>query len=161
MAGQEMKGRVSERKAHLWVYLFLMVLSAAVISEALELEVGTPNNPGSGFMIFGAALVLGLLALHRFIQLLRSHTPGSKSSERIHWVRILSVILANLLYICLFQAVGYLVCTFLFLGLLFQSLERGRWIQRLAGAALTSFFSYLLFARLLQLSLPKGIIPFF
>jgi putative tricarboxylic transport membrane protein len=161
MAGPGVKAWITKRGANLWVNLFLMILSAAVISEALELEVGTPNNPGSGFMIFGAAMVLGLLALHQVIKSLRFYKPRSESEERIHWARILAVILANVLYICLFQPVGYLVCTFLFLWFLFQVIERGHWFQRLTGAALTSFITYILFARVLQLNLPRGVIPFF
>jgi putative tricarboxylic transport membrane protein len=150
-----------KKDANVWVSLFLMILCAAVISESLELDVGTPNSPGSGFMIFGAAALLGLLALHQFVKSLRSHKPKAEAGEKVHWGRIAAVILANVLYVCLFRPVGYLVCTFLLLSFLFQILERGRWISRLAGAALTSFFTYLVFARLLQLNLPKGLIPFF
>ena len=139
-----------------------MILSGAVISEAFELEVGTPGKPGSGFMIFGAAGVLGFLALHQFIKSLKSVKHESDAAaERIHWGRILGVIVANILYIFLLQPVGYLVCTFLLLFFLFQVLERGRWVQQLIGSALTSFLTYLFFARMLQLNLPKGIISFF
>ncbi len=157
-----MKGWIAEKDANLWTSLFLMILSGAVISEALELEVGNPNNPGSGFMIFGASVVLGLLALHQFIKSLRSQERKSEAAvDRIHRGRIVAVIGANFLYIFLLQPVGYLICTFLLLCFLFQVLERGRWVPRMIGAALTSFITYLLFARLLQFNLPKGVIPFF
>jgi putative tricarboxylic transport membrane protein len=157
-----LKGWVMGKNPNLWASLFLIILSAAVISEALELEVGTPTNPGSGFMIFGVAAVLGLLALHQLIKSLRSYKPKSEGpAEKIHWCRITGVILSNALYIYLLQVVGYLACTFLLLFFLFQVLERGRWVPRLIGAALTSLFTYLLFAWLLQLNLPKGVIPFF
>jgi hypothetical protein len=162
MGSHKAKGWIAKKDANLWVSLFLMILSAAVINEALELEVGTPNTPGSGFMIFGAAVVLGLLALHQFIKSVRSNKPGAEAAaERIHWGRIAAVIVANVLYVYLFRPVGYFVCTFLLLCFLFQVLERGRWIQRVVGAALTTFFTYVLFARLLQLNLPKGVVPFF
>jgi putative tricarboxylic transport membrane protein len=162
MAFRNTKGWIGEKDANLWTSLFLMILSGAVISESFELEVGTPGNPGSGFMIFGASAVLGLLALHQFIKSLKSLKQESgAATERIHWGRILGVIAANLLYIFLLQPVGYLICTFLLLFFLFQVLERGRWLQRAIGAALTSFLTYLFFARLLQLNLPKGMIPFF
>jgi putative tricarboxylic transport membrane protein len=162
MADQKAKVWIVKRDTNVWVGLFLMILSAAVISEALELEVGTPGNPGSGFMIFGAAAVLGALALHQFVKSLRVCKPIPEGvAERSHWGRILAVILANVLYIYLLRPVGYLVCTFLFLFLLFQALEKGRWILRLVGAASTSVVTYLLFARVLQLNLPKGVIPSF
>jgi len=162
MVVQNLKKWVTEKNPNLWVSLFLMIFSAAVIREALELEVGNPNNPGSGFMIFGTSGVLGLLALHQFIKSLYSHKRKSEAAaERIHWSRIFAVIVANLLYIFLLRPVGYLICTFLLLCFLFQILERGRWGPRIIGSALTSFLTYLLFARLLQFNLPKGVIPFF
>ena len=162
MALRNLKGWVGEKDANLWVGLFLMIFSGAVVSEAIELEVGTPNNPGSGFMIFGSGCILGLLALHQFIRSLRSRKSGSgPAAEKIHWGRIVAVIVTNILYISLLQLLGYLVCTFLLLSFLFQVLERGRWISRVIGSALTSFLTYMLFAKLLQLNLPKGVIPFF
>ena len=162
MGLQNVKGWISKKDADLWTGLFLMVLSGAIIREAIDLEVGIPNNPGSGFMIFGASAVLGLLALHQFIKSLRSFKHKQEAAaEEIHWGRIVAVVAANTLYIFLLQPLGYLVCTFLFLSFCFQVLERGRWLPRVLGSALTAFLTYLLFARLLQLNLPKGVVPFF
>jgi len=162
MGLRRVNGWISKKDADLWTGLFLMVLSGAIIREAIDLEVGNPSNPGSGFMILGASAVLGLLALHQFIKSLRSfkHKQGA-AAEEIHWGRIVAVVSANALYIFLLQLLGYLVCTFLFLSFCFQVLERGRWIPRVIGSALTTFITYLLFARLLQLNLPKGVVPFF
>jgi putative tricarboxylic transport membrane protein len=162
MALQNAKEWIARRDADLWTGLFLMILSGAIIREAVDLEVGAPHNPGSGFMIFGAACVLGLLALRQFIQSL--HSKGHKAegaSEATHWKRIVLVILANIIYIFLLQPVGYLLSTFLLMGFLFQVHEKGRWFSAVWGAALTSFSSYLVFSRILQLNLPRGLIPFF
>ena len=162
MGSKDWKEGIAKKDANLWTGLFLMILSGAVISEAIDLEVGTPNNPGSGFMILGASAVLGLLALHQFINSLRSHKLKAEAvAERVHWGRIIAVIMASFLYIFLLRPVGYLICTFLLLCFLFQVLERGRWMPRVIGSALTSFLTYLLFARMLQLNLPKGVISFF
>jgi putative tricarboxylic transport membrane protein len=153
---------MAKKDANLWVSLFLIIFSGAVISEAFQLEIGTPKNPGSGFMIFGTAGVLGCLALHQFIKsFLSQKRKLEQDSEKIHRARIVSVILANIIYIFLLQPVGYLLCTFLLLCFLFQIQEKGRWVSAVGGAALTSFLSYLIFSRILQLNLPKGLIPFF
>jgi putative tricarboxylic transport membrane protein len=157
-----MKGWIAKKDANLWTSLFLMIFSGAVISEAFQLEIGTPNNPGSGFMIFGTASVLGLLALHQFIKsLLSQKRKSEQDSEKINRGRIVSVILANIIYIFLLQPVGYLLCTFLLLSFLFQIQEKGKWVSAVGGAALTSFLSYLVFSRILQLNLPRGLLPFF
>jgi putative tricarboxylic transport membrane protein len=162
MVFRNAKEWIAKKDANLWTGLFLMIFSGAVISEAIQLEIGTPKSPGSGFMIFGAASVLGLLALRQFIKSLHSHGREVKrTSEEIHWKRIISVILANIIYIFILQPVGYLLCTFLLLCFLFQIHEKGRWVSAVGGAALTSFLSYLIFSRMLQLHLPRGLIPFF
>ena len=157
-----MKGWVARRDTNLWTSLFLMVLSGAVISEAFELEIGTPGSPGSGFMIFGTAAALGILALHLFIKsLLSGKRKAEEAPERTHRWRVVSVIVANILYIMILEPVGYLLGTFLLMGFLFRVSEKGKWFSSLWGAALTSFVSYLLFSRLLGLNLPRGLIPFF
>ena len=162
MALWDSKGWIAKQSADLWTGLFLMIFSGAVISEAIDLDVGTPHNPGSGFMIFGAAGVLGLLALRQFIKSLRfREREAQEGSEKIHWKRIVSVILANIIYIFILQPVGYLLSTFLLMGFLFQVHEKGKWFSAAWGGALTSFLSYLIFSRMLQLHLPRGLIPFF
>jgi putative tricarboxylic transport membrane protein len=162
MAFQNAKEWVAKQHADLWTGLFLMIFSGAVISEAIQLEIGTPQSPGSGFMVFGAAGVLGLLALRQFIKSFRFQGGEAKQpSKVIRWKRVASVILANIVYIFLLQPVGYLLCTFLLLCFLFQVHEKGRWVSAVGGAALTSLLSYLVFSRMLQLHLPRGVIPFF
>jgi putative tricarboxylic transport membrane protein len=151
-----------KKGADLWTGLFLMIFSGAVIHEAFDLEVGTPTNPGSGFMIFGTAAVLGVLALLQFLKSLlsREQTAGQEP-EKIHLWRIIGVIGANILYIVILEPVGYLLCTFLLMCFLFQVYEKGKWGSTIGGAAATSLLSYVIFSRLLQLNLPKGVIPFF
>ena len=148
--------------ADFWSSLFLLLLSGAVINEAFNLELGTPRNPGSGFMVFGAAAALGLFALRQFIaSLLSLGHPKESTTDPIHRGRIVCVVLAVLVYILLLEPVGFLLCTFLLLAFLFQILEPGHWVTRTIGAALTSFLSYAIFAKAMQLSLPKGLITFF
>jgi putative tricarboxylic transport membrane protein len=152
----------NKKNGDLWSGLFLMAVAGFVIREALELEVGTPTNPGSGFMIFGAAVALGLLALRQFVASFRPNVRAAGSvAERIRWGRIVGVILAIVIYIVALRPVGYLLCTFLLLSFLFQVLERGHWAWRTIGAATTSFATYVLFAKMLQLNLPRGLITFY
>jgi putative tricarboxylic transport membrane protein len=157
-----MKAWLRRTGADFWSSLFLLLLSGAVMNEALNLELGTPRNPGSGFMVFGAAAALGLLALRQFIvSLLSPARPKESAADPIHWGRILCAVLAVLAYILLLEPVGFLLCTFLLLSFLFQILEPGHWVGRTFGAALTSFVAYVIFAKAMSLSLPRGLIPFF
>jgi putative tricarboxylic transport membrane protein len=156
-----MKKWLAQTGIDLWTGLFLMVFSGAVINEALNLELGTPQNPGSGFMIFGAAVVLGILALLQFFRSLLVRERLERDREPVHLWRIIAVIGANILYIAMLERIGYLLCTFLLLCFLFQVYKKGRWALAVGGAAATSFLTYAVFSRLLQLNLPKGALPFF
>ena len=156
-----MRGWIANKGADLWTGLFLMVFSGAVINEALNLELGTPRNPGSGFMVFGVAVVLGLLALLQFLRSLLLKERLEQAAEKIHVWRIIAVIGVNGIYIFTLEPVGYLLCTFLLLCFLFQVNEKGNWVSTVGGAAVTSLLTYVVFSRLLQLNLPKGLIPFF
>jgi len=71
------------------------------------------------------------------------------------------VIAANVLYIVILEKVGFLLCTFLLLSFLFQVYEKGKWVYAIGGAAATTVLTYGVFSRILQLSLPKGLITFF
>ena len=157
-----MNARLTRTSADFWSSLVLLLLSGAVINEAFNLELGTPRNPGSGFMVFGAAAALGLFALRQFIACVFSPaSPKDAAGAPIHWERIVSVILAVLAYILLLERVGYLLGTFLLLTFLFQILEPGHWVTRTIGAVFTSALTYAIFAKVLQLNLPKGLLTFF
>jgi len=157
-----MKGWIAKKGADLWTGLFLMIFSGLVINEAFDLDIGTPHNPGSGFMIFGAATVLGILAVLQIIKsLLSRENETVQAPEKIRLWRVVAVVAANIIYIAMLEPAGYLLCTFLLLVFLLQIYERGKWIWAAGGAAVTSFVTYAIFSRLLQLNLPKGLIPFF
>jgi len=157
-----MKPWLRRTGADFWSNLLLILLSGAVIHEAFTLELGTPRNPGSGFMVFGAAAALGLFALRQFIAAVFSPaSPRNTAGTPIHWGRVVSVILAVLAYILLLEPVGYLLCTFLLLCFLFQVLETGQWVTRTIVAGVTSVVTYAVFAKALKLSLPKGLMTFF
>ena len=150
--------------ASLYPSLFLVILSALVTREAYRLGLGDLYSPGPGFMIFGAAALLGLLAIHLSVRCL---VARQKSKEHIwkgkQWGRPLSIFVALLLYIILFKPLGYLLATFFLLVVLFRTPRAGKakWLVIVGGAALTSFITYLVFCRGLALQFPKGVIHFF
>ena len=150
-----------KKNADFWTGLLLMLFSGAVINEAFNLEVGTPRHPGSGFMILGAGAVLGILALLQFLKSLLSRQRPEQAPERIYPWRIILVFAANTIYIAALESMGYLLCTFLLLCFLFQVYEKRKWGSIMGGAATLSLLTYVVFSRLLQLNLPKGLIRFF
>ena len=150
------------KSADLWSGLVLVILSGLVIQEAFELEVGTPTNPGSGFMVFGAAVALALLALRQFVTSFRSRACAMESVAGADaWGPDPRRDLGHRPLHRGPAACGLSDVTFLLLSFLFQVLERGHWALRTIGAASTAFVTYVIFAKMLQLNLPKGLITFY
>ena len=115
-----MKGWLANKGSDLWISLILMIFSGYVIHGAFDLGIGTPQDPGSGFMFLGTATLLGLLAIVLFLQTALSRRVAAGSGEKTHGWRIVAVVAANFAYIFLMTPVGYILCTFAFLCLLFQ-----------------------------------------
>jgi putative tricarboxylic transport membrane protein len=151
-----------KKDANLWASVILVLFALSVSIEAYRLEIGTPSNPGSGFLIFGASTVLGILALHQLIKSIRDRERRiPEDVPRTYGRRVLAVLVILAVYIFLLAPVGYLICSFLLLCFLFRVLEKGKWVYTLRDAFLTSVISYVIFALLLQLQLPKGLLTFF
>jgi putative tricarboxylic transport membrane protein len=121
-----------KKEANLWASIILVLFAVAVSIEAYRLDIGTPNNPGSGFLIFGASTVLGILALHQLIKSIGGRERGiPKDIQKSYGRRVTAVIVGVALYIFLLVPVGYLICTFLLLSFLFRVLKKGKWVLTL------------------------------
>jgi putative tricarboxylic transport membrane protein len=150
------------QNANLSSGLLLVLFSAFVAYKAYKLGVGNLSTPGPGFMFFSGALLLGVLALHLFLKSLRTHTGGGGEKVRTRAWRILPIFAALLFYVLLFKPLGYLLATFFFLTFLFAARQPGRqrWFLVVGGSVFTSVVTYVVFAKLFALSLPKGIVYF-
>ena len=142
--------------------LFLLIFSVAVAIGAYRIGLGTLHTPGSGFMFFGASILLGLLSLHLVLKSLWARGATEKMIEdRKHWTRVMIVFIALTAYIFLFDQMGYLLATFFLMVILFRVMGNKNWISILGGSALTSFVTYLVFSVLFSQFFPKGLIRIF
>lgn len=142
--------------------LFWLLFASAVFIESYRLGTGTLHNPGMGFMAFGASGLLAILSVILFVQAILKKERGAQKHifAGIAWKRILFVILALVAYTKLMPAAGFLIATFLLLGLLFWLLEQKKIWQALLLSLLTSFISYILFSKWLNCQFPTGLFGF-
>jgi putative tricarboxylic transport membrane protein len=146
--------------------LFWLAVGMAVAYGSYRLGLGTLTTPGPGFLPFWCALILaglsGLVFLHRFLAGTGGEPPKSRRLwHGTGWVKGLMVTAALLAYTLLFTTLGYLLSTFALLLFLFKAIEPQKWTVALGGAALASFASFVLFARWLDVQLPRGILEKF
>ena len=141
-----------------WVVIAILV---AILS--LRLGVGTFSGPGPGLFPFVFAIFLGTTST---IYWITSHFKQTRASnaqippETIYWKRPSVVVLFLIIYSLCLTRIGYLISTFILLFILFNIGlgTKRKWKMAIIGAVATAVTSYLIFNKLLQIPLPKGIL---
>jgi len=138
----------------------LLVLALAALLEASKLPFGTLSSPRPGFFPLILAIFLALFSLILLAQEIReTEEEGSALLGGVaSWKRIGLAIGALVAFGLLFETLGYLLSTFLFIAFLLQAVERQKWWLVFVVAFLTSLAIYLLFGLLLDTPLPAGIL---
>lgn len=131
--------------------LFFLGLSLLTIGESLRAGFGTFKEPGSGMVSF-----LGGLALCGLSIALIHKGWGIRESRKPHSRRVLLAIVSLFAYSLLLDTLGFLLATFLLVGILFHLGQPRRWWVLLGLSALVSFVAYFIFGMLLHVYFPKG-----
>ncbi|WP_066064470.1 tripartite tricarboxylate transporter TctB family protein [Neobacillus soli] len=111
---------------------------------------GSVVGPDIFPLILGGALVL--LSIRLFYETFNAKSEGSK--EKLQYKPFLIIFTATLVYILTLETVGYVITTFLFLFVCFQTMERSKWINSLIISASFSGLVYFLFVEVLKGTLP-------
>ena len=142
--------------------LFWLVLSIFVCAASLRLGIGTPRNPGMGFMAFGASILLGILSLTLFFQTMfkkEEVKTGSLFAGKL-WKRVLVVVIALMIYAKLLPWTGYLIGTFLLMNFVFWMAKIKKWEWVLVSSFLTTVITYYVFSVWLNCQFPEGFFGF-
>ncbi len=140
--------------------LMLLALALAALLEAGKLPFGTFSSPQPGFFPLILAIFLGFFSVLLLAQEI-SQTGGEGGAFLggvALWKRISLAIGALVTFGLLFETLGYLLSTFLFISFLMRAVDRQKWWSVVVVAFCTSLVTYLLFGLLLNTSLPAGIL---
>lgn len=142
--------------------LFWLVLAILVGIESLRLGIGTPRNPGMGFMALGASAVLGILSLILFLKtvLKKEELKTEPLFAGKLWKRVLLIVMALLIYTKFMPLTGYLIGTFLLMSFIFWIAKFRRWWWVLVSSFLTTIITYYVFSVLLRCQFPSGFLGF-
>lgn len=124
-----------------------MVLSKQLSTSAYGSEVGPDIFP------FWLGLLLCLLSVRLLYETLK-YKDGTKAGAPLDYKRFLIIFVSAVLYAWFIEDIGYVIGTFLFLVIGFQTMERGKWLTTIMIAGGFSFGVYYVFVKLLQGSLP-------
>ena len=133
--------------AFLLIGLLFVIESQRISDSAYGSTVGPKIFP----MWLGVILILlSLRLLYETFKYKKTTASGSK----LQYKKFIIIIVSAVLYAFLLEKVGYVISTFLFLLITFQTMERGRLLPSFIIAAVFSFGIYYLFSKLLGGSLP-------
>ncbi|OGP19259.1 MAG: hypothetical protein A2038_09170 [Deltaproteobacteria bacterium GWA2_57_13] len=135
--------------------LFLALALGAFI-EARKLPFGRVSAPQPGFFPLILSVLLAIIALLVLVEALKGREEGVVPREQLRWNKIGLALGALFAFGFLFESLGYLVTTFLFVTFLLRAVDREKWGVAIVVAFSASFLSYVLFGLLLHTPLPAG-----
>jgi putative tricarboxylic transport membrane protein len=143
-------------RADLFAGSLLGVVGLGVIIGAVRLHIGTPLHPQPGFFPFLGGIALSLLSGILLAQAALGRSTGSDAFGKVGPPAI--VVAGMSLYVLALEPVGYVPATALIAGLILRVLGvRSRWRLSLTSLIL-AVGTYLVFARVLGIDLPVGVL---
>ena len=143
----------------------LTLLLAAVYLYATAqiptLEIGDPLGPKAFPVLLGIALILAAILL-LFETFKANHAPDGDGAvvDRRHLWLIGGVTLWTAFYFWVFDHAGYLAATVVYLLVLTAVFNRGKWVANVLTSVLFAVGSYVMFVKILGVTLPVGILGF-
>lgn len=141
----------------------MMLIAALLIWQALNLRYYTPLGPGPGFFPFWLSIVLAILSAVMIWQATfgrpEAIPPGFYPDHRGYF-RICAVLGALIGMIILMKALGFVLSMLLFYVFLLRALGHQSLLMTAIIAVAGSFGVYYIFANVLGVPLPIGILGF-
>ncbi len=132
---------------------FLLIGLLFVIESQRISDSSYGSAVGPDIFPIGLGAVLILLSLRLLYETFRYQSNGEKG-DAVLYKKFTVIFVSALLYAALLEPLGYVITTFAFLLIAFQTMERGKWIKSILIAGLFSFGVYYFFAEFLGGSLP-------
>jgi putative tricarboxylic transport membrane protein len=145
----------------LWSGLVGLALSIFVIWSGYSLKLGTINDPGSGYVMFYAGLLMVLFSLIILYGAIKDGGPTFLSLWRnVLWAKPLLVIALLVAFTLLFETLGFLVSTILLLIALLRVIDPVPWPRAIPLALLVPLICWYVLVKLLLIQLPTGVLRF-
>lgn len=142
--------------------IFWLFISIIVSVASYRLGLGKLSIPGSGFMPFGAAVLLGILSIVCFLQAMRQKntTDVQPLFRGLLWPKVILVFVALFAYTRFIPFGGYRVTTFCLMAFLFRIAGQRKVWKVVLYSFITTALSYYVFSRWLNLQFPVGPLGF-
>lgn len=148
------------RRLNIAASLILAGLAGLILYEASQLAFGSIRVPQTGFFPSILAILLLFFSIALLVQTCRQAggTGGEQPIKNEAWTRISITLAAMLGFALVLERLGFLLSTFTVMLLLLRVIEPQKWSRVIVVALATALVSYFLFARLLNIPLPAGVL---
>jgi putative tricarboxylic transport membrane protein len=140
------------------VGLCFLAIGIAFAVNSVKLKIGVPTEPQPGFFPFIDGIILIALSVLFLFQAWRGKAGESPAFGKVGGPAI--VVLTLLLYVATLETLGYVVTTAILSAVVLRVMETKPRILLLVSVIL-AVVSYLLFDRLLGVTLPPGLMAAF
>jgi putative tricarboxylic transport membrane protein len=130
-----------------------LLFSLFIIYESLRLGLGTLKKPGSGFLTFCAAVLLSVFSIALISRGWRLRESAKPFPRKV--ILALGILI---LYSLFMDILGFILSTFLMVGILFRLAQERPWWTVAGMSALVTFLAYLVFGVLLRVYFPRGFV---
>jgi putative tricarboxylic transport membrane protein len=134
----------------------LALVGIAVVIGAVQLRIGTPLHPQPGFFPLLGGGALTLLAAILLFQAALGRSTGSEAFGKVGPPGIM--VAGMCVYVAILEPAGYVPATILISGVILRVLGVRSWRTLGVSSLLLSVGTYVLFARLLGIDLPAGVL---
>jgi putative tricarboxylic transport membrane protein len=124
--------------------LFLMIGAAFMLESFRIAKSAYGSNVGPNVFPFLLGLMLVLLSIKLLLETLK-YNAGHLSKKKLQYKKFLIILAAAILYAMLLEPLGYVVTTFLFLIIGFQTMEKGNLLRTVFIAGAFSFGVYYMY----------------
>jgi putative tricarboxylic transport membrane protein len=139
--------------------LILLFISVWAILGGIKLHLGNISEPQPGFFPFWGGVALAVLCGIHLFQAWSGRTQRAETFGAV-W-RPLTMMMGLVLYVTFLNSLGYLLATIILSVVLLRVLGTRRVWSLALAALIMALGSYILFDRLLNVTLPAGILSRF
>ncbi len=151
------------------IFACMLVLAGVYFwatAQIPSLDLGDPLGPKAFPQLLGVGLLISAGMLLAEIIKKKKAVPQPRAAEtadpaqRPHYWVVVAVAGWTALYVLVFEPLGYVLATTIYLLALTAFFNRGRWLMNVLTCVLFSAGSYYAFSELLGVTLARGILPF-
>jgi putative tricarboxylic transport membrane protein len=147
-------------RSHILVAVLLLTLAGYIFLAAGEFPFGTLRVPQSAFFPKVLAVLLAALSLLMLIRLAAAPATAEEAGaiDAGGWRRVGATLAAMAGFALVLEPLGFLLAAFLSMVALLRAVEAQSWRRIIVIAAAAALVSQLVFARLLGVPLPAGVL---